>query len=392
MRRAIPTEHQRVIALHFESNTLMGAVLAAVRRREWTPLDLTLTGAGSLSRIAPAAAIVGPLPEDSPEWEALRTAGCPLVQLDYPPKRSCPVPTVMRDLAAEGRLAAEHFVDRGFTSVGFVGYTPWGDAKGLYDAFSARSRELGRTCRLLQFSVMGGEPYSMQKQTRYEQRLPEFKAWIEASPLPLGLLSWGDLGAAVQCEMCLHLGYEVPDDVAILAAGFDTSRCECAPVPLSSIGVDVESMVETAFGMLDDMLAGQHVPPERILIPPKAITCRESTNVLAVTDRDVARALRYIRAHYDAKFLGVDDIAAAVDIPARSLRRAFQRELGRGINAELRRWRMEQARELLRSTKRKIADIAPLVGIRTSEYFHTAFRKAYGMTPQQYRRRETQQA
>ena len=67
------------------------------------------------------------------------------------------------------------------------------------------------------------------------------------------------------------------------------------------------------------------------------------------------------------------------------MERAFEKCLGHGIKGEMRRKRLELARELLCSTDETIAHIAATSGIGAAEQLHRAFRAEYGMTPQQFR-------
>ena len=57
----------------------------------------------------------------------------------------------------------------------------------------------------------------------------------------------------------------------------------------------------------------------------------------------------------------------------------------RGVNAELRRRRLEVFREKLLSTDLPISERAPMVGFRALENLRRSFRKAYGMSPRQCR-------
>jgi len=65
----------------------------------------------------------------------------------------------------------------------------------------------------------------------------------------------------------------------------------------------------------------------------------------------------------------------------------FSNLLDRGMNEELRRKRLEEAKHLLNSTSLTIAGIAPLIGFRSTTYLHRTSRAAFGMTPAQYRRK-----
>ena len=50
------------------------------------------------------------------------------------------------------------------------------------------------------------------------------------------------------------------------------------------------------------------------------------------------------------------------------------------------RLRMEKARELLLTTESRVRDIAVLTGYRDANYFVRAFKRCYGMTPEEYRK------
>ena len=100
------------------------------------------------------------------------------------------------------------------------------------------------------------------------------------------------------------------------------------------------------------------------MIPPKGVVERETTDVLATPDPHVAAALRYMWDHLDLD-LSVDDIAREVGVARRTLDRLFHTHLHRGVNAELRRKRLEVFRDLLISTELPIAELAPMVGFGT---------------------------
>jgi len=112
---------------------------------------------------------------------------------------------------------------------------------------------------------------------------------------------------------------------------------------------------------------------------------RESTNVLATPDRAVAAALRYMWDHLDLD-LSVEQIAGEVGMSSRQLARRFQQALDRTPTEELLRKRLVEAKHLLRSTDFSIADLAPMVGFRSTTYLHRTFREAFGLTPAQWRR------
>lgn len=63
----------------------------------------------------------------------------------------------------------------------------------------------------------------------------------------------------------------------------------------------------------------------------------------------------------------------------------FKQHVGVTFSEYLTRLRMHKAGELLSGSELKLTDIAMLVGISSSSYFSTSFKKFYGMSPKEYR-------
>jgi AraC-like DNA-binding protein/ActR/RegA family two-component response regulator len=100
----------------------------------------------------------------------------------------------------------------------------------------------------------------------------------------------------------------------------------------------------------------------------------------------VKQAIAYMHQHYQRSFAR-RDIAAAVGINERYLTDIFHQELGLSPWEYLSRFRMVQAKALLRSSEATIEAIAAQVGFEDASYFRRAFRKIEGMSPSAYRER-----
>lgn len=359
------------------------AIADQARELGWDLLDLRFTK-GALPRDrAPRGALVECLPTDLLAAR-LRKIGCPAVRMGrLPHPGDNRLPAVLPDLRASGRLAAEHFAGRGFRHVGYVGRKPLCDSRGLYEGLRARIGELKGRCHLLQLRDVAEESGPV----RYARRAREVGRWLAAIPKPVGLLTFSDAEAASLCTMCQEAGFAVPEEVAVLGHGNSVLDCEMAPVALSSVDPALDECGRQAVRLLYRMMNGGSGPRKPITVLPRGVVARRSTDVLAVADPTVARAMRFMWDHLDQN-LSVDDVAQEVATPRRKVERAFRRHLARGINAELRRKRLERCCELLRSTSLTVTDIAPMVGFRSGDYLHASFRQAYGMTPRQYRVRK----
>jgi transcriptional regulator GlxA family with amidase domain len=79
-------------------------------------------------------------------------------------------------------------------------------------------------------------------------------------------------------------------------------------------------------------------------------------------------------------------VARAVASGRHRLERAFRRVLGRTIQEEIRRVRVEAAKRLLEASRSSLAAIAKKTGFKTASLLTAAFRRELGMTPGVYRR------
>ncbi len=101
--------------------------------------------------------------------------------------------------------------------------------------------------------------------------------------------------------------------------------------------------------------------------------------------RLVRQAMVYIQEH-SAEPLSRQEIAAHVGLSADYLTSCFHKELGLTPVAYLNRYRIQQARQLLKNTHKSVTEIALDVGFSSSSYFSRIFRRETGMSPEAYRR------
>jgi signal transduction histidine kinase/DNA-binding LacI/PurR family transcriptional regulator/CheY-like chemotaxis protein len=103
------------------------------------------------------------------------------------------------------------------------------------------------------------------------------------------------------------------------------------------------------------------------------------------TQRYVRQAMGCIHARY-AESLTREDIAQHVGLSPDYLTDCFRQELGVTPITYLRRYRIQQACELLKSTHLSITQVAAAVGFSESAHFSRTFQREVGMTPRAYRR------
>lgn len=384
-KKKIITRQRKLIILSTRSplNFNPRAALAIAEQASeygWDLLDLRYTGGSIPRHVKPAGALIEWLPTE-PMARLLRKMNCPTVRMGKLPHPNDELlPCVLPDALAIGRLAAEHFAERQFQHLAFIGRRPWSMSKTMYETFRESAIELGCVCHLQRYVGEGLE----DPRAKYERRAEQTGQWLANLPRPVGLYAFSPSEGATLYTMCEKAGLSVPEDVAILCRGNNAVECEMAPVSLSAIDEAPDEWGRQSALLLHRLMNGEPAPDSPVMIQPRGIITRHSTDVLAVKDESVSRAMRFMWDHLEQD-LSVDDIASAVATPRRQLERSFRKDLKRGINAELRRKRLERCCELLRSTDLTIADLAAKIGFRSSDYLHASFKQAYKMTPRQYR-------
>ena len=83
--------------------------------------------------------------------------------------------------------------------------------------------------------------------------------------------------------------------------------------------------------------------------------------------------------------MSMEELARAVNLSPWRLSHLFKNEIGIPPLRYLKALRMEKARVLVASTFLSIKQIMNTVGMRDESHFTKDFRRAYGLTPTQYR-------
>jgi LacI family transcriptional regulator len=291
-------------------------------------------------------------------------------------------PRIGPDDDAVGRLAAEHLLDRGLRNFAFVGHDNRGYAirreAGFRRALAARGHAphgyLERDS--VQFNPMG---YLWALDVAVQR-------WVQRLPKPVGIFASTDIWGVQLAEVCRQTGLRVPEDVALVGVDNDDLLCEVARPSLSSIALPTERIGFEAAALLDRILARERPSLRPRLLPPIGVVARQSSDVLALDDPEVAAAVRFIREHSHTS-IGVKDVLRAVTISRRSLERRFQAALDRTVWEEIRRAHLERAKSLLAGTAMPMWAVAEQAGFSDPRQLSVVFRQETGLTPTAYRGR-----
>ena len=157
--------------------------------------------------------------------------------------------------------------------------------------------------------------------------------------------------------------------------------------PLSSVALNHEKAGYQAAQLLDKMMAGKKVDSKSIIsLEASHVVARQSTDVLAIEDREVAEAVRFIHRH-SSEAIQVSDVADSVAVSRRVLERRFREVLKKSVHDEIRSARVERASRMLVETDLSVSQIALHLGYPSDKHIARHFRKEKGITPLQYRKK-----
>jgi LacI family transcriptional regulator len=290
-------------------------------------------------------------------------------------------PYVTTDNEAIGRLAAEHLLDCGLTRLAFYGNPPsrmhrWSEERG--HAFCERAKSAGAICEIYRGRHADAHGWIRQ--------LNELAEWLYGLEKPLGLMACTDIRGRQVLEACRVAGAAVPEDVAVVGVDNDEMMCELANPALTSIEQGSQRIGYEAAAALDRLMAGRTAPQTPRAVAPEGLVARQSTNVLACDDPDVATAVRFVREHA-CDPIRIADVLQAVPLSRSTLEKRFRDTLGRTIHDEIQRVQVERAKRLLVESGLLVKQVAHRCGFKYVPYLSRVFRQHTGYSPAEYRRR-----
>jgi LacI family transcriptional regulator len=296
------------------------------------------------------------------------------------------LPTAGVDDLAIGRMAAQHLSGLGLRNFAFFGLASFCFSTGRYRGFAEELGKQGFAVNKFEHSVR----YPLRQKISSTHIPDEYAlaGWLQSLPLPCGIFCCDDMRAEWVSVEALNIGLRVPDDIAILGVDNNPVHCDSSLPRLSSIRLPIRQAGCEAAKILDSLLANPKSHKSKpILLPPESVAARESTNLLAVGNPQVVKALQYIRSHAHTGKLRVAEVVAQTGYCRRLLETRFRQSLGRTIFQEIRRNQIERSMRLLRETHDTMASIADATGWGMASHFGVEFKKHTGMSPGEYRKR-----
>lgn len=244
------------------------------------------------------------------------------------------------------RLASGHLLERGFKHFAYCGnsHFNWSNLRQNY--FIQCINKAGFTCQF----------FDANKQNILTQRTSERERminWLKNLPKPIGIMACYDILGQQVLEACRISGIMVPDEVAVIGVDNDDLICELSDPPLSSIAPNSLKTGYQAAGLLERLMTGGSVEAVMHLVEPIGIHTRMSTEVLAIEDKLVSEAVRFIRNHEYVN-IQVNDLIKGFHISRRNLDHRFLKALGHTPHQEIINVKIKLINRFLQETGKSV--------------------------------------
>jgi LacI family transcriptional regulator len=309
---------------------------------------------------------------------AIQAAGVPTVEVRST-KYTPGLPFVGMDNALIGQSVAEHFLNRGYRRFATYSLDTESFFRERVSNFVSWVEQAGATCENLPAKGEGSPE-------DWEDHQAKLMEWLDSLVKPIAIFAANDQLAVRLLDACRRGGIAVPEEVAVVGCENEETLCEFSSPALTSVRFDGRTVGYLAAEKLDRIMRGEEVGGVPLLVPPRGIEVRASSDEFVIEDPVVLRAAKRIR---ERAFTGlpVGELCQHLHVSRSTLDRRMKAALGRGAKEEILRVRFREVNRLLQSTDLTIDAIAEQTGFTHPHYLQTAYRERFGITPGEFRKR-----
>lgn len=312
------------------------------------------------------------------EIDGLIKAGLYIIAVDFQEKFR-QIPNISGAYRKSGEMAAHYFLSKGYKNFGFYGFhqTVW-----------SREREEGFYAILLKngFEASVFTPAAVSSHNFWYYQPSPLQDWLLSLKKPVAIFACDDNRNEHLVEAAKLANLHIPEEIALLGVDNDEIICQYSSPPLSSIQQDEENAGYRAASLMARMIKEKKLICEDIHVEPLRVVTRQSTDMLAVEDEYIRKALIFIHNNLDNEIY-VDDVAKQVLLSRRALEKRFLKATGRTVYQEIQNKRIEKVVSLLLESNLSIQDIAIKCGYQDSKNLSRIFSSIHKLSPSQYRKK-----
>ena len=300
---------------------------------------------------------------------ALMRLSCPMVDLGLW-DHGIPLHRVVTDNEEISRLAAQHFLERGFSTYIYHREHLGSMFEERRDSFR---QEIDRQLPNAKWIPIDG------------LNLSEIRERAKQYPFPWAYWGYVDSLALQLMDIAIHLGHSVPDDIAILGTDNNDLICESFDVGLSSIDSDQEGLGARCAQVLDRLMQGEGECPTIQRHAPKGVVVRASSDMYTSDNPDVQRALATID-HHLGDGITANELADKMGCAPQTLQRWFKDHYHFTPAETIRNARMQLAKMTLTQTQWPLEKVAQMCGYGSLDSMCRCFRRDDQSSPGRYRK------
>jgi len=286
---------------------------------------------------------------------------------------------ILSDESKIAETAYSALVENGFENLAFYGYRNQIFSTERRKAFTKKLKSANLTVNEYQ------DDYYEHLFT-WSLDTEKLTQWLKDLPKPIGIMCCCDHTAFRLVNTCKEIGIRIPEQVAVLSVGDNNLICSLNNPEISSITMDFEHAGYIGAEMLEKAADEKKKTTKHILVPPKYVSKRHSTDILITPNDEVTKAIRYIHNNID-NLTGVSDVLKVTSLSRRHLERRFKEIFNRTIYEEIRRVRVQQITKLLLDTNLTVSEIAYTLGYMGDSHIRRYFKAETGLTPLEFRKK-----
>lgn len=336
---------------------------------------LGMDGVANLAREIRADVVIGQFEPDD-DLNLLLDSGIIVFAQDYK-RRFKNIPNITANYIRTGEMAAEQYIDKGFTNFAYFGYNDvcWSDER--YQGFRERVYAAGYKKNFFEYRLQNiNDMWYLENSS--------LTSWLRSLPKPIGIMACDDNQASVLVEACSIAGLKVPSDISIIGVDNDEVIDNLSSPTISSIAIGIEEAGREVARQIEFMFKHKGAVVGDVVLQPLKVVPRMSTAAYATDNVHIQKAIRHIHRNLDKK-LSVSDVLSVVPLSRRLLEIKFKEVTGYSVYDYINKVHLDYFADLLLVRDESINEIAQMVGEDDSKRIGRNFKQYKGMTPNEWR-------
>ena len=282
-----------------------------------------------------------------------------------------------------GRMAAEYFVSKRYSTLAFAGFKGVPFSEMRLRGFSDAMRGCGLSPLVHEAEMKNNN------QTFYNDEIGDvvnsrrLASWLRQLPKHTAIFAANDLMASQISRLADGLSMRIPADTILLGVDNDSQLCAFADTPVSSIDPNAFDVGYSAARILAAVIRKKpkaKVHPTYRVRPGELIE-RASTRWHDISPDWLAGALGFIDSSIDRP-LSTADVVAHVGLSHVAVGKMFRKKLGMSPQRYINNLKMDAAKRLLESDKSfSVKEVSAKLGFSSPAYFCNAYRHRWGRSP-----------